>query len=318
MGYNRTNIDKLTPSILSPSDARQIFNLRQAKDVLWAYIDNIPAPQYLSDNIDRMLTVSSEASRTSGAFRKRILDQILIAVAYEHKQTQTAKQRASSQPENPAVLVLDLQQQTHFQRQVIYGGKTRLLDGYADYTIGYESQEKESSTTLSTTANLIIIRAKNSDSTDTCLGELAAYMGIAHASRKDEQKQSSSMIYGAAFDGLSFRVCRIDNEGNWSRSHLIEWKKMNDTDGIYSIFKFLIRIARPSTPSVFYETSFRTRQGERAYWDNMERGWGCGGGGKFTLCFSGLELEEELELEVEEEEEEEQENSERLSVDERT
>lgn len=241
--------------------------------------------QYLSDNIDRMLTVTSETYQTNAAFCKSIVDQILFAVIYNHKRTQTAKQRASSQPLYLADPVLE--QGTHFQRQVRYGGETRLLDGYADYTVGYESQESSNLTT-----NLIIIRAKNSDSTDTCFGQLTAYMGIAHACRKDERKQSST-VYGAAFDGLSFRFCRIDDEGKWSRSRLMKWK-MNDKDKIYSMLNFLIKIARPSIPCIFNKTSFQDRKEERACWNSKEL-WGRCVGGIIPLAFTGLEIAEEHE-----------------------
>ena len=105
-------------------------------------------------------------------------------------------------------------------------GETRLLSGYADYTVWHKSQRRSN---LST--NLIVVEAKKINSTDTCLGQLTAYMGIAHACRKDEQKQNS-VIYGAASEGLSFRFCRIDNEGGWSQSRLIEWE-MGDKGRIH-------------------------------------------------------------------------------------
>ena len=153
---------------------------------------------------------------------------------------QTTQQRAPSQPEEPAVL--ELQHETQLKRQVIYDGETRLLSGYADYTIWYKSPKKANLAT-----NLIIIEAKKINSTDTCLGQLTAYMGLVHACRKDEKKQNS-VIYGAATDGLSFRFCRIDNEGNWSQSRLMEWE-MEDKSKIYSVFRSLIRIAALSSPS---------------------------------------------------------------------
>lgn len=96
--------------------------------------------------------------------------------------------------------------------------------------------------------NLIIIEAKKWHFTDTCLGQLTAYMGAVHAKRKDEQKENS-IIYGAASDGLSFRFCRIDNESNWSKSRLLEWDEMDDKSRIYSVFRSLIRIAALSSPS---------------------------------------------------------------------
>lgn len=208
-----------------------------------------------------------------------LVDQILYAVVYEHKRTEIAKRRASLQPQNPTII--QIQQGTHFQRQVIYGGETRLLDGYADYTVEYEPQE--SSSKFAT--HLIIIQAKESNSADTCLGQLTAYMGIAHSCRKYEH-QKSSTIYGVAFDGLSFRFCRIDDEGNWSRSRLMEWK-MHDKNRIYSIFRSLVTMARPSDdPFIFSKMSLRDRQWAVPHWSSRESS------GITALDFCGLEIEE--------------------------
>ncbi len=93
---------------------------------------------------------------------------------------------------------MELQHETQFQRQVTYEGKTRLLSGYADYNPA---------------TNLIIIEVKKINSVDTCLDPSTAYMGVVHAYKKEEQKEDS-VIYGAASDDLSFRLCRIDNESN--------------------------------------------------------------------------------------------------------
>ena len=213
-----------------------------------------------------------------------MIDQILISAVYEEKHTQTTQQRASSQPEDPAVL--EQQHETHFQRQVLYGGETRLLSGYADYTVWYDSQRRSN---LST--NLIVIEAKKINSTDTCLGQLTAYMGIAHACRKDEQEQNS-VIYGAASDGLSFRFCRIDNEGNWSQSRLMEWE-MGDKDKIYSVFRSLIRIAALSSPSTSPIKNLQQRQKVLASFGSIERSR------KFDFDLSALEmLEEDDETEI--------------------
>jgi len=54
--------------MLSLPDARQIFNLRQVKDVLWTGINELPVPDYLSDNIDRILTVTFKDYLTNEAF----------------------------------------------------------------------------------------------------------------------------------------------------------------------------------------------------------------------------------------------------------
>ena len=81
-----------------------------------------------------------------------------------------------------------------------------MLTGYADYTVWYESRQRSSFGT-----NLVIIEAKEPNATDTCLGQLAAYMGVIHSVRKEEKKKSV-VVYGVASDGLSYRFCRNDNE----------------------------------------------------------------------------------------------------------
>ena len=212
-----------------------------------------------------------------------MIDQILISAVYEEKHTQTTQQRASSQSEDPAVL--ELQHETHFQRQVQYSGETRLLSGYADYTVWYESQRRSNLAT-----NLIVVEAKI-NSTDTCLGQLTAYMGIAHACRRDEQKQNS-VIYGVASDGLSFRFCRIDNEGNWSQSRLMEWE-MGDKGRIYSVFRSLIRIAALSSRSTSPIKNLQQRQKVLASFGSIERSR------KFDFDLGALEiLEEDDETEI--------------------
>lgn len=169
---------------------------------------------------------------------------------------------------------------------MIYKGETRLLSGYADYTVWYESQKRSNLAT-----NLIIIEAKKINSTDTCLAQLTAYMGVVHAYRKDEQKQNS-VIYGAASDGLSFRFCRIDNEGNWCQSRLMEWA-MGDQGRIYSVFRSLIRIAALSSPSTFPIKNLQQREKVLASWGSPERTR------KFDYDLSALEmLEEDDETEI--------------------
>lgn len=280
--------------------------MRHAKDVLWAGIDELPVPQYLSDNIERILAITSETYQTNEAFSRTIIDQILISAVYEERQTQqqqqqrTQRRASSSQPEEekeeeeaeeaprPAPAVLELQHETPFQRQVRYGGESRLLSGYADYTVWYEAQRKGNLAT-----NLIVIEAKKSNATDTCLGQLTAYMGIAHARRKeDDERKQNAVIYGAASDGLSFRFCRIDNEGNWSQSRLMEWE-MGDKGMIYSVFRSLIRLAALSSPSTSPVKNLEQRQKVLASFSSKERSR------KFDFGLSALEiLEEDDETEI--------------------
>ena len=116
-------------------------------------------------------------------------------------------------------------------------------------------------------------------------------MGIAHACRRDEQKQNS-VIYGVASDGLSFRFCRIDNEGNWSQSRLMEWE-MGDKGRIYSVFRSLIRIAALSSRSTSPIKNLQQRQKVLASFGSIERSR------KFDFDLSALEiLEEDDETEI--------------------
>lgn len=258
--------------------------MRRVTDVLWDGIDELPVPEYLSDNIDRILAVTSETHQANEAFSRTMIDQILVSAIYEENHTQAARQRASSQLEDTAVL--ELQHETQLQRHVTYGGEARLLIGYADYTIWYDSRERSNLAT-----NLIIIEAKKLNYTDTCLGQLTAYMGVVHAYRKDERKENS-VIYGAASDGLSFRFCRIDNEGNWSQSRLMEWEE-GDKGRIYSVFRSLIRIAALSSPSTSPIKNPQQREKVLVSFGSPERTR------KFDYDLSALEvLEEDDETEI--------------------
>lgn len=150
-----------------------------------------------------------------------------------------------------ALVVLELQHETQVHRQVTYRRETRLLSGCADYTVWYEPQKR-----FNLATNLIIIEAKKSNSTDTCLGQLTAYMGVGHAYRKDEQTQNS-VIYGAASDGLSFRSCRIDNEGNWSQSHSLEMedgRQGQDMLVVQQREKVLVSVGSPERTRKFNDT----------------------------------------------------------------
>jgi hypothetical protein len=128
-----------------------------------------------------------------------------------------------------------------FSKLVTHRGETKLLTGFADYSVWYDSAQKQ---TLAT--NLLIIEAKRWGTTDLALPQLAAYMGIVHATRKEESKENS-VVYGAASDGRVFRFCRIDNNGFFVQSGLLEW--ISHKDQIYSIMRSLLRAAALSSPS---------------------------------------------------------------------
>ncbi|MCJ1484208.1 hypothetical protein MMC06_004376 [Schaereria dolodes] len=203
----------------------------------------------------------------------------MVSAIYEENYNQNRHfQASSSQLEEPAML--ELRHETPLNRQVNYEGEPRMLSGFADYTVWYNSPKKAKFAT-----NLIIVEAKKLHSTDTCLGQLTAYMGLVHASRKDEQKQNSA-IYGVATDGLTFRFCCIDNDDGWSRSRLMEWE-IDDKDKIYSIFRTLIRIAALSAPSTSPIKNPQQREKVLASFGSS------GSTHKFNYDLGALELEEE-------------------------
>jgi hypothetical protein len=93
--------------------------------------------------------------------------------------------------------------------------------------------------------NLIIIEAKRRYQTDAALPQLAAYMGIVHTTRKESKE--NCVVYGASSDGTDFRFCRIDNDGVFVKSRLLEWDE--EKDQIFSIMRSLLRAAALSSPS---------------------------------------------------------------------
>ena len=201
-------------------------------------------PAYLTDNITRILAITNPEMKSTEAFSRTIIDQILISAIYEENVTKTKFQDAAdsqpqSQQEDPALL--HLQHETQILRKVKFEGEDRLLSGFADYTVWYDARKS----TLAT--NLIIVEAKKLGGTDMCLPQLTAYMGAVHDIRKEEGKTDST-VFGAASDGNLFRFCRIDNDGRWSQSFLLEWEQGQESQ-IYSMFRTLIRIAALSSPS---------------------------------------------------------------------
>ncbi len=214
-----------------------------------------PIPRYLEDNIARIHSVTNGGTYLNNeAFSRTILDQILICSLYEegqrlHQQPKHAKDEDSSHAppqkshtsteEEPAKL--GLLHEMPLSKVVSYKGETKLLSGYADYSVWYDSAAKN---TLAT--NLLIVEAKRQYYTDVALPQLAGYMGIVHTARKEKFKQNC-VVYGVVSDGRTFRFCRIDNNGAFAQSNLLDWERHNDQ--IYSIVRSLLRAAALSSPS---------------------------------------------------------------------
>lgn len=258
--------------------------MTEVTNVSWAEINELPVPQYLLDNIARILAVTSDNQPYNEAFSRTIIDQIIISALYDENLTQDTQKQSSLHTGDPTIL--ELQYEAQLQRQVTFRGEQRLLSGFADYTIWYDSEKNTKFAT-----NLIIIEAKKVGATDSCLGQLTAYMGIVHACRKEEGKQNCN-VYGASSDGKTFRFCRIDNNGNWNQSRLLEWA-MGDQSKIYSAFRSLIKVAALSSPS----TSPIKNPGQR---ESVLVSFGSPKSNrKFAYALSSLELmEEDSETEI--------------------
>jgi hypothetical protein len=147
----------------------------------------------------------------------------------------------TSTQEDPAKL--ELLHEMPLSRLVTHQGETKLLTGFADYSVWYDSAKKK---TLAT--NLLILEAKRRYQTDAALPQLAAYMGIVYTTRKEESKQNC-VVYGASSDGRAFRFCRIDNDGVFVQSGQLEWRTVVEREKIYSIMRSLLRAAALSSPS---------------------------------------------------------------------
>lgn len=204
----------------------------------------------------RIYSITGSGRRSNNeAFSRMVLDHILIYSLYEEGQRSNQEPQETQNPtitfrahpstsdtsiqEEPAKL--ELLHEMPFSKLVIHEGETKLLTGFADNSVWYDSAKKK---TLAT--NFLIVEAKRWGTTDLALLQLAAYMGIVHATRKEESKENS-VVYGAASDGGIFRFCRIDNNGLFAHSRLLEWEE--DADQIYSIMRFLLRAAALSSPS---------------------------------------------------------------------
>jgi hypothetical protein len=186
-----------------------------------ADIQVLPTLQHLEENVARIYSVTNGGSQKNNeAFSRTTLDQILICSMYEegYRSDQQPKQVKDEGPNNvshahpstsdmstqedPAML--ELLYEMPLSRLVTHQGETQLLIGFADYSVWYDSTKKK---TLET--NLVIVEAKRLYYTGAALPQLAAYMGIAHTTRKEESKENC-VVFSASSDGRDFHFCRID------------------------------------------------------------------------------------------------------------
>lgn len=107
--------------------------MHDVENVFWEDINELPIPQYLLDNIDRIKAITSCSQRSDEAFPRTIIDQILISALYDENRMENTQKQSSSQADDPAIL--ELQHGALLQRQVTFQEEQRLLSGFADYTV---------------------------------------------------------------------------------------------------------------------------------------------------------------------------------------
>ncbi|OBT89332.1 hypothetical protein VE02_01440 [Pseudogymnoascus sp. 03VT05] len=251
------DVPTLSTESLGTYEALELFDLCTTKDYLYPDEQGLPIPSYLKDNIDRVRSVTNNgAGGNNNAFFRTVLDQLLITSIYEESNKQMTEvqdqdpnltshhlHRSAYQPrilENPAKL--ELLRETPLSMIVTHGGERKLLSGFADYALFYGGSD------LTLATNLVIVEAKRRFGTDSTLPQLAAYMGIVHTTRKNGPGKNC-VVYGMSSDGNSFRFCRINNDGMFSNTRLLEWEIEADRGRIYSILRSIIREAAMLSPS---------------------------------------------------------------------
>lgn len=205
-----------------------------------------PIPLYLQANIVRIQYITNSGSGRNEAYSRTILDQILITAVYEESKRADPAQDENAHvhhahPEDPARL--ELLHEVPLSAEVIHRGEQRLLTGFADYTLFYDTSTSDSLAT-----NLVIVEAKRRGGTDLALPQLIAYLGIVHSARK-EQKKENAVVFGIISDGNVFRFSRVANDGKYGQSGLLEWNRAGERGKIYTTIRSIIRTAALSSPS---------------------------------------------------------------------
>lgn len=231
-------------------------------------------PTYLTEAIERIRCVTNYKEGLSNeSFARTMINELLFSCLFEESKAMEQEQQATQlnpwledaynaalQASNPLLQSTDLHShssssyldedaaklmlmyETHFESLVTHRGEKKLLSGFADYSIWYDSAIDQK--LLAT--NLLIIKAKKYGTTTLALPQLAAYMGVIHTTRKADRKYNA-VVYGVALDAEYFIFCRINNDGIFMRSRMFEWGWQ--AQEIYSIFRSLLRAAALSSPS---------------------------------------------------------------------
>ncbi|OBT78504.1 hypothetical protein VF21_01044 [Pseudogymnoascus sp. 05NY08] len=229
------DVPTLSPESLGTYEALELFDLCTTKDYLYPDEQELPIPSYLKDNIDRVRSVTNNgAGGNNNAFFRTVFDQLLMTSIYEESNKQMTEVQGqdpnltshhlhplASQArilEDPANL--ELLHKTPLSMTVTHGGERKLLSGFADYALFYGGSD------LTLATNLVIVEAKRRfGSGENCV------------------------VYGMSSDGDSFRFCRINNDGMFSKTKLLEWEIEADKGRIYSILRSIVREAAVLSPS---------------------------------------------------------------------
>lgn len=257
----------LAASSLSLSEAVAMFRLSYdpTYNTIWTLQDNqiCDVPNLLKTNLKQLRFVTGGVNNNE-AFARAFINHILVSCIAEEKElaetyaahaipSSTHESEDSMRPMSPGVNSesILLRFETKLELSVKYKGEKRLVNGFADYSLCYDSIDPMS-------MNLVLVEAKRANNVHTTAGQLISYMGIVHRVREERRKQKR-VVYGIGTDGDSFQFWRIDNDSQLTRSRPLSWIGL-DHSQIVSYIRLMIRAAIQSTPS----TSPIKHQGQRA------------------------------------------------------
>ncbi|OBT88385.1 hypothetical protein VE02_02300 [Pseudogymnoascus sp. 03VT05] len=240
-------LQTITPSSLELNDAMDMFGFSGVQDLDLEQDQSTSVPRYLLADIARVQYVTNNGAGNE-AYSRTILDLILVTAMYEESMRADPDRNKHLAPvphahpsEDPARL--ELLHEVPLSTEVVHKGENRLLSGYADYTLFYNSFTSDALAT-----NLVIVEANRRGCTDLALPQLISYLGIVHKARQ-EKKKENAVVYGIISDGNVFRFCRVTNDGKYGQSGLLEWSRISERGKIYSMISSMIRTAALSSPS---------------------------------------------------------------------
>lgn len=232
----------------------RLFGLREDEDFLdlFAEVENQRAPQHLLDTIAQIYAWSSplDVAEYFSTSIHKILNELIISSLYREGLVLTQQERITSSHLHPSESAseedparLELIYNLPLSRVVTHRGETKLLSGFADYSIWHGHDSTKNIQSLAT--NFLIVKVKRWNTVVSTTPELAAYMGIVHKHRV--ALKQDAVVYGLTSDGRYFHFHRIDNDGVFTDAKPLVWEW--DAHRIFSIMSWLIRRAALLSPS---------------------------------------------------------------------